>query len=473
MNANWTYQYDQFNRLFTAVASNGEGCSFAYDRYGNRWQESPYNGSCNNGSFSFSGGNNRIDTYSYDAAGNLLNDTQHSYTYDAENRIIQVDGGNTATYVYDADGRRVKKTAPGVTEYLYDLSGHVITALDGSGNWARGEVFAEGKHLATYFAGTTYFAHPDWIGTERARSSVSGATQETFTSLPFGDSLSSIGSSPLHFTGKERDSESGNDYFGARFYSSTMGRWLSPDESLDGAIMELPQTWNKYSYEYNRPLYGTDPDGRCPPCIGAIIGGVVEGGFNLGEQLYHNGGNFSKVSWREVGANAAGGAVAGAIAGATGGASLILDAAAGATGNIAGGIVTRAASGDNADQVLSAGAVADDAVSGFIGGGAGHIAGDFVHIPDEPTFHFNGRNGRYYNQAYRAGLRALRGRSTQAFINQGVRAGVASSAASHATDTLWNWAEQWFFNQDPQPAPQPHVTVTIIGCQDMSGRPCQ
>jgi len=219
-------------------------------------------------------------------------------------------------------------------------------------------------------------------------------------------------------TGKERDQESGNDYFGARYYASSMGRWLSPDESLDGAIMELPQTWNKYSYEYNRPLYGTDPDGRCPPCIGAIIGGVIEGGISFGEQVYdHRSLNIGESGWKDVGAHALGGAVAGAIAGATGGASLILDAAAGGIGNIAGGIVTRAADGDNANKVLSAGAVADDAVSGFVGGGAGHIAGDFVHIPDEPTFHFNGRNGRYYNQAYRSGLRALRGRNTQVFVN--------------------------------------------------------
>jgi hypothetical protein len=62
-------------------------------------------------------------------------------------------------------------------------------------------------------------------------------------------------------------------------------RWMSPDPSMESAILELPQTWNKHSYEYNRPLYGTDPDGGCPPCIGAIICGVVEGGFDLGKQL--------------------------------------------------------------------------------------------------------------------------------------------------------------------------------------------
>jgi len=66
------------------------------------------------------------------------------------------------------------------------------------------------------------------------------------------------------FTGKERDAESGLDNFGARYNSSSMGRFMSPDYSMNSVILELPQSWNKYSYELNRPTYGTDPDGRCP-----------------------------------------------------------------------------------------------------------------------------------------------------------------------------------------------------------------
>ena len=51
----------------------------------------------------------------------------HSYAYDAENRIISVDGGAT-TYVYVANGQRVQKTVGGaVTDYIYDLSGRAIT----------------------------------------------------------------------------------------------------------------------------------------------------------------------------------------------------------------------------------------------------------------------------------------------------------------------------------------------------------
>jgi RHS repeat-associated protein len=64
-----------------------------------------------------------------------------------------------------------------------------------------------------------------------------------------------------HFTGKERDSESGNDYFEARYYSSTMGRFLSPDDPKFSEKND-PQSWNMYSYVGNNPLSKTDPTGH-------------------------------------------------------------------------------------------------------------------------------------------------------------------------------------------------------------------
>jgi RHS repeat-associated protein len=66
------------------------------------------------------------------------------------------------------------------------------------------------------------------------------------------------------FTGKERDSESGNDYFGARYYASSMGRFMSPDPIAISPELENPQSWNKYSYTFNRPMSLTDPDGKWP-----------------------------------------------------------------------------------------------------------------------------------------------------------------------------------------------------------------
>jgi RHS repeat-associated protein len=63
-------------------------------------------------------------------------------------------------------------------------------------------------------------------------------------------------------TGKERDAESGLDYFGARYYASTMGRWVSPDPGkLNLKHLLNPQKWNKYAYVLNNPLSMIDPDG--------------------------------------------------------------------------------------------------------------------------------------------------------------------------------------------------------------------
>ena len=64
-------------------------------------------------------------------------------------------------------------------------------------------------------------------------------------------------------TGKERDTESGNDYFGARYYASSMGRFVSPDPSqLYYADPTNPQSMNLYSYALNNPLRFTDPRGE-------------------------------------------------------------------------------------------------------------------------------------------------------------------------------------------------------------------
>ncbi len=73
------------------------------------------------------------------------------------------------------------------------------------------------------------------------------------------------------YTGKERDTESGNDYFGARYYASTMGRFLSPDwsakvEPVPYSKLDDPQTLNLYDYMRNNPLAGVDADGHCPEC---------------------------------------------------------------------------------------------------------------------------------------------------------------------------------------------------------------
>lgn len=67
----------------------------------------------------------------------------------------------------------------------------------------------------------------------------------------------------IRFTGKERDAESGLDYFGARYFSGAQGRFTSPDpKQFNSKFISNPQKWNKYAYVLNNPLAAIDPDGR-------------------------------------------------------------------------------------------------------------------------------------------------------------------------------------------------------------------
>jgi RHS repeat-associated protein len=71
------------------------------------------------------------------------------------------------------------------------------------------------------------------------------------------------------YTGKERDTESGNDYFGARYYASTMGRFLSPDDVIiTPERLTNPQQLNLYAYVANNPLRFIDPTGEILQCVG-------------------------------------------------------------------------------------------------------------------------------------------------------------------------------------------------------------
>ena len=270
VNGNWTYTYDSFNRLSTAVAGS-TGCSYVYDRFGNRWQQNVYNGSCSTDlkTFTMNAGtdnNNRMDGGAlYDAPGNLVHDPNsgRNYTYDAEGRLI---ASGTYSYVYDAEGRRVaKQNGSSITaEYLFDNSGAQQIELDGSGSVVHTNVFNGGKLLATYKNdGQTYFHFSDWLGTRRKQVRYYGnSTPETCTSLPFGDQLTCSGGADAtehHFTGKERDSESGLDNFEARYDASSLGRFMTPDPM--GGHLENPQSLNKYAYVLNNPTSLTDPTG--------------------------------------------------------------------------------------------------------------------------------------------------------------------------------------------------------------------
>jgi RHS repeat-associated protein len=271
VNGNWTYSYDALDRLVGARRP-GRALSYDYDRNGNRWRQNSLDLQAPSRQYGFDASSNRIVGFTYDALGNVIFDGAHRYAYDAENRLITVDGGATAVYAYDALSRRVRRDTSGTaTEYLYDLSGRVVSTRDANtGSWRSGEVYVADRHLATYANGTTYFHHRDWLGSNRLTTLSHGTMTEQCTDLPFGDGLacSPAGQPPTStpFAQYERDAESQLDHTWFRQYSSAQGRWTTPDPYLGSIDTTNPQSLNRYAYVTNDPISLHDPLGLYQGC---------------------------------------------------------------------------------------------------------------------------------------------------------------------------------------------------------------
>ena len=76
----------------------------------------------------------------------------------------------------------------------------------------------------------------------------------------------------IGFTGKERDAETGLDYFGARYFSGAQGRFTTPDKPFADQHPEDPQSWNLYGYVRNNPLRNIDVNGRQAQPAARLVG---------------------------------------------------------------------------------------------------------------------------------------------------------------------------------------------------------
>lgn len=264
-----TFTYDGLNRLVGATESLGGSQSwlqnFAYDAPGNRavlpGSLIPSPGLTPQSLAAFDG-NNRIVGFNYDASGNLIGDGFNTMSYDAENRqtaaVVPVFGG--LNYTYDGNGQRVKQVANGATTvYVRDAFQRVVA-----------------EYMTQAPATSTSYIFADHLGSVRVITDSSGAVKSRHDYFPFGEELaaaysgrsgvtgySATESIRERFTGKERDSESGFDYFLARYYSSAQGRFQSADRpSNAGVHLQCPQSWNSYTYGLNNPLRFVDPNGE-------------------------------------------------------------------------------------------------------------------------------------------------------------------------------------------------------------------
>jgi RHS repeat-associated protein len=275
------YYMDGTNRLTSANEGSNWSQTYIHDVVGNQAlfagssvigsNLTPQTSSVSSVPFTY---NNQWMLAAYDPlTGNMTSQSTQSFVYDAEQRLIQqTDTGYTPNSVvnfsYDGDGRRTTKTLlpQGTsTTYVYDAMGNLAAEYGGPWPTAVGTLYLTQDHLGSTRLTTTpgtsapnIIACHDYVpfGQEipstwgRAGASCYNQTLET----------------SIKFTGKERDAETGLDYFGARYFSGAQGRFTSPDPLMASAHASNPQTWNRYAYALNNPLRFVDPNGmEVPP----------------------------------------------------------------------------------------------------------------------------------------------------------------------------------------------------------------
>ena len=163
-----------------------------------------------------------------------------------------------------------------------------------------------------YADATTTFYHGDHLGSSRLLSGPDGYPTWQGTYYPYGAEYIAPGANNnstvnnYKFTGKERDAESGLDYFGARYYSSLTSRWLTPDwsatpEPVPYAVFGDPQSLNQYGYVRNNPMSYADADGHEIPgggdnlnfdqlkFLGQELVGAGKGLINALPEIYNTG----------------------------------------------------------------------------------------------------------------------------------------------------------------------------------------
>jgi RHS repeat-associated protein len=283
-----SFAYDQVNRILsgqtsTTSGSNCWGEAYSYDQWANLQSVayvSGYTGCTQEGTWSLTAtGNNQLPSSAatYDASGNVLNDNFNIYQWNAESEIKNAAGVN---YTYDGDGDRLEKSNGKL--YWYGAGTEILDESDLSGNFTNEYVFFGGKRVAmrNVSTGTIYYYAEDMLGSSRTMVQA-GQTSVCYDAdfYPFGGERDVTASCTQNykFEGKERDSETQNDDFGARYYSWRVGRWLSADWSavpapVPYANLTNPQTLNLYAMVSDNPEtfadldgHGTDPVPPQPP----------------------------------------------------------------------------------------------------------------------------------------------------------------------------------------------------------------
>jgi RHS repeat-associated protein len=284
--------------------------AYTYDQNGNR---------TNSGYVTDAGNRLRSDgtyNYEYDFEGNrttrtkIADGTVDTYSWDDRNRLMGIvtknlDGLVTRTvgYTYDVDDQRVSKTVDGVVEHYYLDGEQIAFVTDGGGNETFHYLYGLNvdQVLAQDDATGMLWALADRLGSVDTLTDADGTVVDERTFDSFGRVLSQSNpavSFRYGYTGRELDTESGLDYYRARYYDAAVGRFISVDPMGFGA-----GDTNLYRYVGNNSTNATDPTGNfvfVPILLGAIaLGGVFGAGYAVANHL-EKGGSLNNIDWQDT-----------------------------------------------------------------------------------------------------------------------------------------------------------------------------
>ena len=260
---NQSFNYDTADRLISFTLG-GVTTTYSYDANGNRIQQTNPNVT-----YSYSTTSNRVSsatlsaprTYTYDMAGNRTGDGLYTYTYSDRGRLAQVGGSAVLSMYYNALGQRVMKAgANGFTGYVYDEGGHPV------GEYAQGTlsgietIYLGNLPVAVLAPQGSFYVVADHIDTPLVLAQTDGTNVWDWRNRdPFGNNTPIT--SPVlpaydhRFPGQVADVETGLFYNYFRDYDPQIGRYVQSDPiGLDGGT-------NTYAYVSNAPLTGVDPLG--------------------------------------------------------------------------------------------------------------------------------------------------------------------------------------------------------------------
>ncbi len=193
----------------------------------------------------------------YDGNGNLASDGTRSYAYDGENRLITVtQGASTWHYEYDYLNRRIRKWGSGLTEQRFIYDGwNLIAETDASGTLTRRYAWGldvsgtsqgaggVGGLLLIQDGANQYYPLYDASHSVIGLYNASGGIDSAYEYDPFGRTQTSAGiyaaTNPFRYSTKYTDNETGFAYYGLRYYSPLIGRFINRDPIQEAGGINL------------------------------------------------------------------------------------------------------------------------------------------------------------------------------------------------------------------------------------------